>query len=136
MSEPTAFIDSNVVVSAIFSDRGAASHLIFETKVPLFISKQVRKESAEAVRRAGITSNNLVAAVYHLQTTQNVDRIDPFLPYVLDKDDAHIVAGAVAAEANFLITYNLRHYRINKIKSELGVIIHTPGQFLQYLRSL
>lgn len=136
MTGPTAFLDSNVVVSSIFSERGAAHQLVFGTEVPRVISSRVQKECTEAIRRAGTTSDNLVAAFYHLEVVDDQSNEEEYLPFVLDTDDAHIIAGAVAAEADFLITYNLRHYRIDKIRSELGIIIHTPGRFLQYLRSV
>lgn len=54
--------------------------------------------------------------------------------YVTDINDAHIIAGAHAAKADFLISYNLKHYKLDKIRSELGIVILTPAMFLQYLR--
>jgi len=56
--------------------------------------------------------------------------------YVTDVNDAHIVAGAVIAKAKFLITYNVRHYKTEKIRSKLEIVILTPAKYLQYLRSL
>lgn len=42
----------------------------------------------------------------------------------------------IFVDVRFLITYNLSDYKIERIKDELGIIIITPGQLLQYLRSL
>lgn len=56
--------------------------------------------------------------------------------YVTDINDAHIVAGAHAADVRYLITYNLRHFQIEKIKNKLNILTLTPSQFIQYLRSL
>ena len=56
--------------------------------------------------------------------------------FVTDINDAHIVAGAHAADVKYLITYNLRHFQIEKIKNKLNILTLTPSQFLQYLRSL
>ena len=53
-----------------------------------------------------------------------------------DPNDAHIIAGAVKAKAQFLLTYNLKDYKIDKIKKDFGIIVTTPAKFLQYLRSL
>lgn len=60
---------------------------------------------------------------------------EKFAKYVVDKNDTHIVAGVVRARAKFLISYNLRHYRADVIKGDFGIIIMSPGKFLQYLRS-
>ncbi|MBI3069913.1 MAG: PIN domain-containing protein [Candidatus Levybacteria bacterium] len=67
----------------------------------------------------------------------NLERIKKdFGDYTLDSNDAHIIAGAVKAKARFLLTYNVRHFRRQKINADLGIIVLTPAQYLQYLRSL
>jgi len=55
--------------------------------------------------------------------------------YVSDIKDIHIVAGAVISKADFLISYNLKHYHQDKIKQDFKIILLTPARFLQYLRS-
>ena len=41
----------------------------------------------------------------------DLDKIkEKFGSYVDDSNDAHVVAGAVAAGAGYLATYNLRHF--------------------------
>lgn len=56
--------------------------------------------------------------------------------FVLDTNDAHIVAGAVEGNASFLLTYNLKDFHKDKIGSELGIVCLSPGDFLQYLRAI
>jgi len=55
--------------------------------------------------------------------------------FVTDINDSHIVAGAHAASVKYLITYNLKHFKLDKIKDKLNIILLTPALFLQYLRS-
>lgn len=55
--------------------------------------------------------------------------------YVTDIHDAHIIAGAHAANVKYLITYNLKHFQIEKIKNNLRILTMTPAIFIQYLRS-
>jgi len=55
--------------------------------------------------------------------------------YVKDINDAHIVAGAAKSQVNYLITYNLKDFKINGIKEKCNIKIMTPGMFLQFLRS-
>lgn len=59
-----------------------------------------------------------------------------FGDYVIDLNDAHIIAGANKAKVRFLISYNTKHFQIDKIKQNFNIIVTTPANFLQYLRSL
>ncbi len=68
------------------------------------------------------------------ETISNIK--DQYREYVHDIDDAHVVAGAKAAKARFLISYNIKDFKLNKIKNDFNIIVMTPGRFLQYLRSL
>jgi len=56
--------------------------------------------------------------------------------YTNDPNDIHVVAGAVLASVDFLLTYNVRDFKIDKIKKDFNLICLRPAQFLQYLRSL
>lgn len=46
------------------------------------------------------------------------------------------MAGAVEIKAKFLLTYNIRHFQRQKISEDFGIVVFTPAQYLQYLRSL
>ncbi len=71
------------------------------------------------------------------QLKDNISNIKgKFGDYTSDINDAHIVVGAKKARTRFLISYNLKHYKIEKIKQDLNIIIVTPAKLLQYLRSL
>lgn len=56
--------------------------------------------------------------------------------YVSDINDTHIILGAKEAKVNLLITYNLKDYKIEKIKQDFNILVMTPGQFIQFLRSI
>lgn len=58
-----------------------------------------------------------------------------YINYVTDINDAHIVAGAHNAKVKYIISYNLKHFKTDKIKDELDLLLLTPALFLQYLRS-
>ena len=55
-----------------------------------------------------------------------------FKEYVLDINDAHIVVSARKASAQFLISYNTKHFKADKF----NIILTTPANLLQYLRSI
>lgn len=136
----TVFLDSDIIISSLISNTGAA-HLILHTpKLKLFISNYSKKELESVVSRLRINSSQLAKLVQTLTVT-NIDNDIPqikidYQKYVSDIDDAHILAGAVNCKARFLVTYNLKHYKVELIKRELGIIVLTPALYLQYIRSL
>lgn len=135
------FVDSDVIISSLLSSSGAAHLLITEESLTLFISSISRIELEVVVDRLSIEKeklNTLIVSNVHITLLSQslTDIKELFKEYVWDKDDAHIVAGAKSSEANFLITYNLRDFKVGKIKKDFNIITVTPGQFLQYIRSL
>ena len=67
------------------------------------------------------------------ESKRDVKRMTEF---TRDMNDAHIVLGASKAKVKFLVTYNLKHYRIEKIREDLRIIVLPPAFLLQYLRSV
>lgn len=135
------FLDSDVVISSLLSDRGAAYLLLKQRGIKLFVSDLSIKEIEVVAKRLSVDRNklhNVIESKLHVvllkQTSQQIQT--SFIPYVIDKYDAHIVAGAHEAQSKFLISYNLRHFKTEQIKRNLGIIVLTPGTFIQYLRSL
>ena len=135
------FVDSDVIISSFLSQLGAAHLLLSTTSLQLFISSFSKKELETVIQRLGIRSAMLTVLIeknLEIATlTESLSEIKgSFKKYVLDENDAHILAGAKAAKADFLITYNVKDFKIEKIKKELGILTLTPGNFLQYLRSI
>ena len=137
---PTVFVDSDVIISSLLSEKGASFFLFSQTKVDLFISSLSLKELKIVVKRLGIEEHKLdtliekrLKVVILEKTKREIEK--KYQNYVLDKDDTHIVAGARQAKVKFLLSYNLRHFRKEKIKEDFKIILLTPASFLQYLRS-
>lgn len=135
------FVDSDVVISSLISQKGAAYSLIHYHSVNRFISDISILEMNVVVKELHINKQSFKETIHnyfkiiHLKTSiKEINKI--YKTYVYDIDDTHIVAGAKEANVRFLITYNLRDYKINKIKRDLDIIVLTPGMFLQYLRSI
>lgn len=141
MSSNILFIDSDVIISFLLSSSGASHHLIKSSSVKKFISSLSFIELEIVIKRMGLDRQllNLLISDGTINITKlknNIAQIKKkYLSYVKDENDAHIVAGTVESKAKFLITYNVRHFQINKIKEDYKIIIMTPGSFLQYLRS-
>lgn len=137
MGTNKVFLDSNVLVSALLSSKGASFEIIRNTHIQKITSKAVKKEVEEATKRLGI---NPYPVIYEdikiISLNLEKDKISKtYSKYVLDIEDSHVVAGAHKAESHFLLTHNIKHYQTIKIRNSLSIIVMKPGIFLQYLRS-
>ncbi len=135
------FVDSDVVVSSLISKTGAAYLLLHADSVTPIISSLSQKEIEIVIERLHLERKDfeklLKARLKKINISSTHKQIQStFGKYVLDPYDAHIVMGAVQTKVRFLITYNLRHFKIDKMKQDHEIIVVTPGQFLQYVRSL
>lgn len=140
MSKRVVFVDSDVIISSLLSEKGAAYFLLNQQKDKFTISNLSKKEIRKVADRLEIGQDKLESLTKGLKTiklTKGLTKIKmDFEDYTSDPDDAHIVAGAVKAKAKFLLTYNIRHFNRQKISGKFGIIVLTPAQYLQYLRSL
>jgi len=134
------FVDSDVVISSLISTAGAAYLLINEIKVKKFVSDFSVKELKLVVKKLKLKPRQLDQAIKKKlmivklkQDLRSIKKSDG--KYVTDENDSHVVAGAKEAGADFLISYNLKHFQRNLIKKDLKIIIMRPGEFLQFLRS-
>jgi len=136
------FVDSDVIISSLLSESGAAYTLLHNTQqIELYISNFSIIELERVVNRLNIELERL-----HTVTATRLCSINIELPYekvqrqfaayVRDPHDAHIIAGAKEAKAAFLVSYNIRHFVPEKLREDFQLILLAPGLFLQYLRSL
>lgn len=135
------FVDSDVIISSLLSTSGASYQLLHTDSVTHIISSFSQKEVEIVIERLSINKNDFEQLVKERLkiiplSISAVTVKTKFQEYVFDSKDAHIVAGAKEANIRFLITYNVKDYKIERIKDDFNIIILTPGQFLQYLRSL
>ena len=134
------FLDSDVIISSLISILGASYQLINNKNINCFISNISYKELLLVVKRLNIDEKKLKAVVKEklkiVKLSQNLKQIKlNYKNCVKDLNDAHIVAGAVESKVNFLITFNLKDFEINRIKEKYNIKIMSPGTFLQFLRS-
>lgn len=141
MVKKKVFVDSDVVISSLISTTGAAHFLLNETDLEFFISNKSVEELVKVSEKLGLDQNKLKILIKNrlkmvsLQETIATIKKD-LAKFVTDSNDAHIVAGAKKAKARFLISYNIRHFKVDQVKAELNILITTPANFLQYLRSV
>jgi predicted nucleic acid-binding protein len=64
-------------------------------------------------------------------TPSEVSRV----PGVIHSNDAPILAAAIAAEADYLVTWNTKHFHQPKVRQAVSFQIVTPGEFLLAFRN-
>jgi len=136
--EIVAFIDSDVIISSIISKTGASNLLINNRQTKKYISNFSIRELQIVVKRMKLPQGELskIAKTLNIiELDQNFSKIqDTYKNCVSDKNDSHIIAGAVSSKCKFIISFNLKHYNREKIKKDFNISILTPGDFLQHLR--
>jgi len=134
----SAFLDSSVIIAAVLSPRGGSFRLCREAasgRLKLVSNRYVHDEVERALRKKyphtlprfrellrwgkfGIRRNPPAA---------HVERYAVYLP----PEDAPILAGAIGAGANFLITLD-RDFMTEKVRrAELPITIAAPKEFFQ-----
>ncbi len=135
------FVDSDVIISSLISKTGAAYFLMNDTRFSRFVSdvsvvELIRVASelklSQAVLRR-VLKTQCVMVPLDIKREIMFKRLNK---YTRDANDSHVVAGAKAAKAQFLVTYNTKHFQTEKIREELGITVLPPAFLLQYLRSL
>lgn len=135
------FVDTDVAISSLISEQGAAFLLLNQTKhIDLCASNISSKEILKVATRLRLDAEKAKHLIdtrfskVRLQASSKDIKIS-LAAYVQDPNDAHIVAGAKAAQASFLVTYNTKDFKSEKLKEDFDIILATPAQLLQYLRS-
>lgn len=137
----SVFFDSDVVNSSLLSNKGAAYYLTSVIPIQRVVTQYSVEEIERGLRKLNADTSQLHS---HITNTFSIIRLsDPlytlqehYSPYVLDIFDSHVIAGADVSKARFLVSYNIKHYKTELIKRELGISIVTPAHLIQYLRSL
>ena len=139
MGQDQIFLDTDVIISSLLSSKGASFQVLTNLQIAKVISKVVKQEVKEVCQRHDIdytkgkrNFKNFRITTLKLRKQQLITK---YIDYVTDEGDSHIVAGANDTQSPILLTYNIKHFNVEKIKRELGIIVMRPGEYLQYLRS-
>ena len=132
------FLDSNVIVSGIYSSRGAPAAILehfVEGRLRVVVSQQVLDEVIRAVKvklpdALPALRKLLVNAPPEIWKDPAPDDIECWRE-ALDIGDAAVLAAAVAAEPDYFITGD-RHFIENpEIAGKANLRIVTPAQFVE-----
>ena len=132
----TVYLDSDVVISALLSQKGAAFWLMQEIPgLKIILSSLSMEEIVNVTNRKAIDIPEGFFSNVELCEIEPTGSISSeFNKYVNDPNDRFIVYSAMRAQVDYLITYNVKDYKLAEILTDFNIITHTPGDFLQYLR--
>ena len=135
---PRVFLDSNVIFSGLYSSGGAPASILnnyVEGKLRLVVSQQVLEEVVRTINRklpSALTSLRklLVSAPPEIVGDPSSEDIARWAE-ILGTEDASILAAAITAQADYLITGDKRFFDNPDIAKKSGLRVVTPAQFLK-----
>lgn len=142
--KPKIFLDANVLFSAVFSERGGARMLFLLAEsetTQILVSPSVLSEADKALRRKAphilghltVLLDKADSQIVDKATWSQVEAWNQIVDYV---PDAIVIAEAVAAEADYLVTLDRQHILSNReLVHNLPFPIGTPGDCLAWLRT-
>jgi predicted nucleic acid-binding protein len=136
------FFDSSALVAGIISASGAARALLQLAEIEeldVVINEQVIVETERVLARKSPRNlpdfRQAIKIVRPIIVRETAKDVQKCLYMIADPDDAPILAAAIKAKVDFLITYNRKHFLDDpKVAEKSGLQIGTPGDALAWLR--
>jgi len=141
MDSPQIVLDTNVLVAALRSHRGASRRLfdridagIFELNISVPLVLEYEEVCKRSLREISLTAKDVddlldfLCRVAHHRTVSFLWR-----PLLSDPDDELVLELAVAASCSHIVTFNKADFREAKL---FGIQVATPREFLQEIGDL
>lgn len=142
MPKSKIFFDSSALVAGILSASGAAKALLQFAEIEILdvvISEQVVAETERTLAKK--SPRNLpdfrlaIKVVRPIIVKETPKEVQKCLAMISDPDDAPILAAAIKAKVDFLITHDRKHFLDDpKVAKKSGLQIGTPGDALAWLK--
>jgi putative PIN family toxin of toxin-antitoxin system len=139
MSMPSVVLDTNVLVAALRSRRGASFEIVaalgrgeFEISVSVTLLLEYEAtllRHAEDLNLDPRDALSLVDYICDVAVTQEIFFL--WRPFLRDAADDHILEVAVAADSDAIVTHNVKDFGGAE---KLGIRVIMPKQFSQELR--
>ena len=141
MSVPNIILDTNVIIAALRSKRGASNKLLTPVGTQQFeihdsvalileyeaVIQRHREELGLSEDDVSIFIDSLCSMAYHHKIY--------FLwrPFLSDVNDEHILELAVSAACDYIVTHNTSDFQGTE---RFGIQAKTPKEFLQIIREV
>jgi putative PIN family toxin of toxin-antitoxin system len=141
VAEPQIVLDTNVLVSALRSRRGAAHRLLrlidsgkFEINLSVPLCLEYEAVCKRLVGQTLLSERDIDAILDYLcQVANHKPVYYLWRPFLNDPKDDMVLELAVAAGCACIVTYNLRHF---PGMEQFGIQVRTPKEFLQDIGEL
>lgn len=142
MDKPRIVIDTNVVVAALRSKRGASQRLFdlidrgkFEVHLSIPLCFEYEEVCARLVDEGFHTERDIAAFLRYMCDVFRPRRIF-FLwrPFLNDPDDDMVLELAVASRCSHIVTFNEADFR--HVEQQFGIRVVTPKEFLREIGEL
>jgi len=135
------FLDTSALIAGIASSKGAARAVLQLAEVSLIeviVSKEVIVEADRNIEEKISEMLNEYREFITILSPILVDdpsqkECEKFLK-VINPDDAPILASAVYSGADFLVTWDKKHFMRKDVQTYSNLRIVTPGEFLKHFR--
>jgi predicted nucleic acid-binding protein len=137
------FLDTSVVFAAVLSPTGGARKLfqLGEAGIlKLIIGPGVLRECDEVVRRKAPATLPVLAQLLDIGRVEITQAASPIsmemaLSIVEYEPDARVLAEAISARPDWLITHDKEHFLKERQNTSLAFHIGTPGDLLQDIKT-
>lgn len=139
MKPPTIIIDTNVLVSAVRSRRGASFRLLSLLRAQVYrlaLSVPLMLEYEDVLLRhpdnLPLNPEQINAILDQIaETADKYDRYFLWRPWLKDPKDDHVLELAFASSSRYIVTYNLKDFR--GLVDRFGIQALTPKSLLEEL---
>src|SRR5437867_9340876 len=140
-TQTSVFVDTNVLFSALHSPTGTPARLIdlsVDGRFQIIVSQRIlteliRTTEAKLPLELANLSNMLMGAALRVVSNPPRDAVDALLNKV-NPQDAPILAAALAAQADYLVTGD-RIFLREARKAQIAIAVLSPREFLNHLES-
>ena len=135
--ELRVFLDTNVIFSGLYSRRGPAGIIIdrfIDRGFAIIVSQQVLEELVRTIKEklpAALPALRKLLGSVSLEIVKDPDyEVVAEWAEIIHHDDAAILAAAVAAQPDYLVTGDKHFFEAPAIIEKSGLRIVTPNRFL------
>ena len=136
------FADSSVIIAGVGSASGASRAVLILADLGFFqlvISPLVLEESRRNIAKKLPTFmpvfTDLIATIQpQVVVNPSVEECQRWIT-IIEAKDAPIIAAAISAKVNRLLTLNTKDFT-PEVAARTGLIIQTPGEFIQDIRGI